>query len=109
ETRRTTARAQTDLAATTSTGVSFGVEGLAERARGTYFTGEAAQPVPVERRTVGAFGEVRQQAGARVSLTAGLRVDSIRRDALEGDPFAFAPRPEFAEDTVNSVNPRASA
>jgi outer membrane cobalamin receptor len=109
ETRRTTARAQTDLAATTSTGVSFGVEGLSERARGTYFTGETAEPVPVERRTVGAFGEVRQQVGARVSLTAGLRVDSIRQDALEGDPFAFAPRPAFAEETVNSVNPRASA
>jgi outer membrane cobalamin receptor len=109
ETHRTTARAQTDLAATASTGVSFGVEGLAERARGTYFTGEAAAPVPVERRTVGAFGEVRQQVGGRVSVTAGLRVDSIRRDALEGDPFAFTPRPAFASDTVNSVNPRISA
>ena len=109
DTRRTTARAQTDFVATASTGVSFGVEGLAERARGTYFTGDTSQPVPIERSTIGAFGEVRQQVGARVSLTAGLRVDSIRRDALEGDPFAFIPRPPFAEDTVNSVNPRASA
>jgi outer membrane receptor protein involved in Fe transport len=109
ETDRTTGRAQTDIAATTATGVSVGVEGLSERARGTYFTGEAFQPVPIKRRTIGAFGEVRQQIGARVSLTAGLRVDSIRRDALEADPNAFAPRPAFAEETVNSVNPRVSA
>lgn len=108
ETRRTTARAQTDVMATTSTGVSFGIEGLSERARGTYFTGEAVQPIPIKRRTIGAFAEVRQQFGARVSATAGLRVDSIQRTALEGDPFAFTPRPPFAEDTVNSVNPRGS-
>src|SRR6185312_14348703 len=92
ETRRTTARAQTDVMATPSTGVSFGVEGLSERARGNYFTGEAAQPVPIKRRTFGAFGEVRQQLGSRVSATAGLRLDSIQRSALEGDPFAFSPR-----------------
>jgi outer membrane cobalamin receptor len=108
ETRRTTARAQTDLTATASTGVSFGVEGLSERARGTYFTGEAVQPIPIKRSTIGAFGEVRQQLGSRVSATAGLRLDSIQRNALEGDPFAFAPRPPFAEDTVNSVNPRGA-
>ena len=109
ETHRTTARAQTDLAATPSTGVTVGVEGLSERARGTFFTGEQFQPVPIKRRTIGGFGEVRQQLGARVSLTAGLRVDSIQREALEGDPNVFAPRPAFAEETVNSVNPRVSA
>jgi vitamin B12 transporter len=109
ETNRTTGRAQTDLVATMSTGVSAGVEGLSERARGTFFTGEAFQPVPIKRRTIGAFAEVRQQAGARVSVTAGVRVDSIQREALEGDPNEFAPRPAFAKHTVNSVNPRVSA
>jgi outer membrane cobalamin receptor len=107
-TRRFTARAQTDLAATTTTGLSFGVEGLAERARGTYFVGEASQEVPIERRTIGVFGEVRQQFGPRATVTAGVRVESIRRDALEGDPNPFGPRPTFSVDSVTSTNPRAS-
>ena len=62
--------------------------------------------MPIERRTLGAFGEVRQDIGARASLTAGLRVDAIRRNALEGDPNPFGPRPDFADESVTSVNPR---
>ncbi len=109
ETRRTTGRAQTDVVATASTGLTFGVEGLSERARGTYFTGETSQPIPIKRRTIGVFGEVRQQLGQRLSVTGGLRVDSIRRDALEGNPAEFVERPTFPVDTVTSVNPRLSA
>ena len=81
ETRRTTARAQTDFVATASTGVSFGVEGLAERARGTYFTGEhvaaGADRAPHDRR-------VRRgpATGGRTRLADGgraRRLDSTRR------------------------------
>ena len=43
---------------------------------------------------------------ARVPLSAGLRVDAIRRNALEGDPNPFGPRPAFADESVTSVNPR---
>ncbi len=108
ETHRATARAQTDIAATASTGVSAGIEYLGERVRSTYVTGDQGQQVPIERRDIGTFAEVRQDLGAQASLTAGVRVENIHRDALEGDPFAFTPRPAFAEDSVTSFNPRVS-
>lgn len=109
ETRRITGRAQTDLLVSAQTGVSFGLEALAERARSTFITGEDFREVPIERRTVGYFGEVRQQMGRRISLTAGLRVEQIRREALEGNPSSIGPRPLFPADTVVSANPRVGA
>jgi outer membrane cobalamin receptor len=109
ETRRTSARTQTDIALTASTGVTAGIEGFGERARSTYITGEQFEPIPIERRTIGAFGEVRQDLGARASLTAGVRLDDIRRDALAGDPNPFGPRPPFEAEAVTSVNPRLAA
>jgi outer membrane receptor protein involved in Fe transport len=109
ETHRFTARAQTDLIATPTTGISFGVEGLGERARNTYIVDAASQQVPIKRHIVGVFGEVRQNLGPRASVTAGLRVDSIHRDALPGDPNPFGPRPPFSEDSDTSTNPRVAA
>lgn len=106
ETRRLSASAQADLALRPSTGVTVGVEGLGERARSTFVTGEAFQEIPIERLVAGGFAELRQELGAAASLTAGVRVDGIRRDALDGDPNPFGPRPPFAADTVVSVNPR---
>jgi outer membrane receptor protein involved in Fe transport len=106
ETRRTSARTQTDIALTATTGMTAGIEGFGERARSTYITGSTFQQVPIERRSLGAFGEVRQDLGARASLTAGLRVDDIRRNALDGDPNPFAPRPTFPATTVTTVSPR---
>jgi outer membrane cobalamin receptor len=109
ETRRFSARTQTDVIVSPTTGLTAGVEGFGERARSTYITGNAFQEVPIERRTLGAFVEVRQDVGDDASLTAGLRVDDIRRAALEGDPNAFSPRPPFAALSVTSVNPRLAA
>jgi outer membrane cobalamin receptor len=109
ETRRLSARTQTDVILSPTTGLTAGVEGFGERARSTYITGGAFQEVPIERRTVGGFAEVRQDVGNRASVTAGLRVDDIRRAALEGDPNAFSPRPPFAALSVTSVNPRLAA
>jgi len=106
ETRRLTASAQADLALRPSTGVTIGVEGLGERARSTFVTGEAFQEVPIDRQVIGAFGEVRQALGGSAGVTPGLRVDGVRRAALEGDPNPFGPRPPFPSDTVVSVNPR---
>ena len=106
ETRRVTARTQTDVVLTPTTGLTAGVEGFGERARSTYITGEQFQEVPIERRTFGGFGEVRQDLGARASVSAGVRADAIRRNALEGDPNPFGPRPAFADESVTSVNPR---
>ena len=106
ETRRVTFRTQTDVVLTPTTGLTAGVEGLGERARSTYITGERFQEVPIERSTFGGFAEVRQDLGARASFSAGLRADAIRRNALEGDPNDFAPRPAFDDESVTSVNPR---
>ena len=91
---------------TPTTGLTAGVEGFSERARSTYITGERFQEVPIERRTVGGFAELRQDLGARASVSAGLRADAIRRNRLEGDPNPFGPRPAFADESVTSVNPR---
>jgi outer membrane cobalamin receptor len=108
-TRRVTARAQTDIAAAAATGVTFGVETLGERAQSTYVVGEAGREVPVERQVTGLFGEVRQDFATRASVTAGLRVEFIRRDALEGDPSPYTMRPAFPQDSVTSTNPRVTA
>lgn len=109
DTRRVTARAQTDIAASASTGVSFGIEGINERARSTYVVGGLGQAIPIERHNIGTFAEIRQDIGARASVTAGLRVEHIHRDGLEGDPNGFSPRPPFPDDSVTSVNPRVAA
>lgn len=106
ETRRVSARTQTDVILTPTTGLTAGVEGFGERARSTYITGERFQEVPIERRTFGGFAEVRQDLGARASVSAGLRADAIRRQALEGDPNPFGPRPSFGDESLTSVNPR---
>ena len=107
-TRRLSARAQTDVVAGASTGLSFGVETLGERARSTYVTGETGGQVPIERGVTGVFAEVRQDVGRRASVTAGIRLESIRRAALEADPNPYGPRPAFPLDRVTSVNPRVA-
>jgi outer membrane receptor protein involved in Fe transport len=65
--------------------------------------------VPIERHQFGVFGEVRQDLGSRTTITAGLRVDHIDRQALEGNQDPFSPRPAFPDDSVTSVNPRVAA
>ena len=106
ETRRVSARTQTDVILTPTTGLTAGIEGFGERARSTYITGEEFQEVPIERQTFGVFSEVRQDLGARATFSIGLRADSIRRNALEGNPDPFGARPAFDDESVTSVNPR---
>jgi len=108
ETRRTGLRAQTDVAATSTGSLTGGVEAQSERARSTYIVGPASHELPIERSVVGLFAEWRQALPGNVSLTAGVRVEHIVRDALEGDPNAFDPRPAFPADTVWSANPRVN-
>lgn len=43
-----------------------------------------------------------------MAVTAGLRLEHFRRDALEADPNPFAPRPRFPAETTTSLNPRVS-
>jgi outer membrane cobalamin receptor len=108
DTRRLNLRAQTDILIGPSSSVTAGIEGQRERARSTYITGEQFEQIPVERWTVGYFGEWRQTLGADMSFTAGVRLDRIHRGALESDPNPFSPRPVFASDDRLSVNPRVS-
>ena len=91
ETRRVSARTQTDVVLTPTTGLTAGVEGFGERARSTYITGEQFQEVPIERRTFGGFAEVRQDLGARASVQ--------RRPACRRHP------PQRARGRPQSVRP----
>ena len=107
--RRLTARARVDVRATGTLGLSAGVELTRERADSTYITGETFAPVPVERAVQGVFVEGRGDTGARLLVTAGLRLDRVSRGALEADPNPYAPRPAFPADTRVAVNPKVSA
>ena len=106
DTRRLSARSQTDILLSASSSVSGGVELQVERARSTFVTGVQAQQIPIERRVAGYFGELRQELGRSMTLTAGVRLEDVHRRALEADPFAFTPRPAFAADGRQSINPR---
>ena len=68
------ARAQTDVVLTPTTGLTAGVEGFGERARSTYITGAH---VPAGARSsaarLAASREVRQELGARAALPRGAR------------------------------------
>ena len=108
QTRRAHGRGQVDAAISSAFSVSAGAELLREDAGSTFITADTRE-VPVERQVAGVFGEGRWQPDARLSLTAGLRAEHIRRDQLAGDPAAFSPRPPFDRDVVVSVNPKVAA
>jgi vitamin B12 transporter len=109
-THRKHARVQTDVAATASFGFSGGLEWLGERGGSTFIvSGPSSLETPIERGVLGLFGEARWNASDRATLTAGVRGERISRDALPGDPLAFQPRPDFPEETINSVNPKFAA
>lgn len=108
ETRRTHLRTQTDIAAGAALGLTGGVEWIGERGSSTFITANGV-PTPLERSMLGVFGEARWSPLARLSMSAGARVERIRRDAYPGDPAAFTPRPDFPTDTVVSVNPKLTA
>ncbi len=108
DTRRAHGRIQTDAVLNARLGISGGGEWLSERARSTFITA-GPQQIPINRLVVGAFGEARWTAHERVTVQAGLRTERIRRDTLAANPSGFSPRPDFAADTVVSVNPKVSA
>ena len=108
-TQRSHARIQTDVAANAAFGFSGGLEWLGESGASTFITAGTAGEIPVERSVLGLFGEARWNASDRATVTAGVRGERISRDALPGDPLAFQPRPDFPEETINSVNPKIAA
>lgn len=107
--RRWNARVQSDIVLSSRIDLSAGVEFQGERAGSTYITGASFEMIPVRRRVAAYFAEGRARWNDRLFVTAGLRVDDIRRDALAGDPNPFAPRPVFPADTVVSANPKIAA
>lgn len=111
--RRVTGRYQADLERG-ALGMSAGLELVRERSDNSFVTGTTCDPVlftcnqlPVTRTIAGLFAEARWDLGARAAVTAGVRVERIQRDALEGD--AFGTRPAFDADVVWSPNPKVSA
>jgi len=107
--RRLTARARVDARVNDTFGLTAGVELTRERAGSTYITGETFEPVPVERSVQSVFVEGRADTGARLLVSAGVRLDRIGRDALEADPNPYAPRPAFPADVRTAVSPKVSA
>jgi outer membrane cobalamin receptor len=106
---RATVRSQTDVPLTASLGLSGGIEALRERATSTFITADETGPLPIRRSVAGLFAEARYQPLAPLTLTAGVRVEHLVRDAMPASSDYFSPRPALPEDARWSVNPRLSA
>ena len=102
---RLTARSRTDVTLRDGVVATGGVDIQQEQAGSTYITDAMFSEVPVDRRMIGVFGEVRVDPTPRLAITAGLRGDHITRVALSGDGFA---RPSFADGTEVAANPKVS-
>ena len=107
--RRTSGRVQADVTVAPGLDLSAGADILDERAGSTFITGQSGSPIPVERQAAGYFAEARWAARGRVFVTAGVRVDDIRRDAVEASPDRFSPRPAMPAESVTSTNPKIAA
>ena len=106
--KRFVGRVQEDMALTTAFSASAGVEFEREQGSSTFVTGATGELLPIRRSTLGTFAEARYVGSDRLSLTGGLRVERLSRDAVEPSFDEFSPRPPFPEQTVNSVNPKVA-
>jgi outer membrane receptor protein involved in Fe transport len=104
--RRSGGRLHADVTIQPSMQLSAGGEVYRERGTSTFIT-DTSGSIPIDRTLAGLFGEVRWNHNGRVFLTGGVRADRIARASLAGNPAAFTPRPDFPEDVVTSVNPKA--
>lgn len=108
-THRFDARIQEDLALSHAFVLSGGAEFVRERGRSTYVTGQMGSPIPIDRRSLGVFGEARLTTGPRLNVTTGVRIEYLVRDRVEPDPTAFEPRPPLSRQAIRSLNPKISA
>jgi outer membrane receptor protein involved in Fe transport len=105
-TDRWTLRAQADSSIHDRLSTSAGVEWLDERGGSSFITDALGNERPVTRDNFGAFAEARYEPAPRLLIAAGLRVERIHRDPLDGNSFS---RPAFDADTETSVNPKIAA
>ena len=108
-TRRTEARLALNTSPTDTAALTVGGAWQGERATSSFIAGDGESLLPVERRDLAAFAEARLQPHAAVSLTAGVRAESVRRAALPAYSDPYSPRPAFDGQTDTSVNPRIAA
>ena len=109
-TQRTHARVQTDVAANAAFGFSGGLEWLGESGASTFITAGTAGEIPVERSVLGSLrrgplererSRDRHRGRARRAHHRAMRCPAIRSPSQ--------PRPDFPEETINSVNPKIAA
>ena len=109
DTTRYTFRTQVDAALSPRLDLSAGLDIAREQADNTFVTDGTFEPIPIKRLIAGHFAEARYDANDQLLLSAGLRFEQIRRDALAGFPSPFGSRPDFEDQTESSLNPKISA
>ena len=107
--RRTVGRAQADVTFQPS------LQAIGWRANCSSSARRARSSSPSSRRSSGRAdlgGYLRrgpmEPREPQVFVTAGLRVDRIARQDLDGNPRWLFPRPDFPDDVVTSVNPKVA-
>ena len=108
DTTRFTFRTQVDAVLSTRVDLSAGLDIAREQADNTFVTDGTFEPIPIKRLIAGYFAEARYDAHDQLLLSAGVRFEQIRRDALGGFPSPFGSRPDFEDQTASSVNPKVS-
>ena len=104
--RRWTARVQSDFPVLEGLDLSAGMELQRERTGSTYITGATAQEIPIVRAIEGYFVEGRWTSRERLFVTAGVRLENIRRDRIEENTLSSVRRPPLPADSIVSPNPR---
>jgi outer membrane cobalamin receptor len=105
-TRRVEGRVQEDVALGASLAVSGGLDVLRERGSSTFIVGTLGAPIPIHRTVTGTFAELRYVRGERLFVTGGARLEHLTRDAVEPNVTAFSARPAFADQSIDSLNPK---
>ena len=108
ETSRFSVRTQTTIDVRKNLGISLGAELQEERIRSTFITVNTLDPIPIQRRLMGYFSELRIDAAERLFITSGLRLEHTHRHHLDGNPAAFPARPTFNAESGFVINPKIS-
>ncbi|MBP1634647.1 MAG: btuB 1 [Acidobacteria bacterium] len=108
-TSRSEARAAATIDFSHAAALTLGGAWQGERATSSFIAGDGDALLPVERRDIAGFAEVRLQPHRSFSLTAGARAEHLRRSALPPSEDPYSPRPAFDAHTDTAVNPRIAA